>query len=791
MKNTSIYILAIFVFFSCSKEKQPVHMQSFDIADVKITDGQFLKAQQSGLNYILELDMDRLLAPFLREAGIKPLKESYGNWENSGLDGHIGGHYLSALSFMYAATGKQELLDRVNYMINWLDTCQQKNENGYVGGIPDGKTMWEEIAKGEIEAGSFSLNKKWVPLYNIHKLYAGLRDVYLNTGNKKALDILVSLTDWCIETTKNLSDEQLQEILRSEHGGLNEVFVDVAELTGDDKYLELARRFSHKAILNPLLQNKNELTGLHANTQIPKIIGYKRYADATNNKEWADATALFWDLVIDKWTVSIGGNSVREHFHPVDDFSSMINSNQGPETCNTYNMLRLTKLLFMTNPQAKYIEYYERALYNHILSSIHPEKGGFVYFTPMRPQHYRVYSQSQQCFWCCVGSGLENPGKYTEMIYSHTAEDLYVNLFIPSELNWKSKGVKIRQITNFPYSETSEIKIELTQEKEFSIFIRKPKWVVDKGFEVAINGEKQDLDDANDLYYIELHRKWKDGDLIAIKIPAKNRVEKLPDQSNWVSFIHGPIVLAAVSDSTKLDGLWADDSRMGHVASGEFYPIDEAPMLVTDSTNIQSYLKADPEKSLSFTISDLIHQKHYKNLKLVPFFSIHEARYIIYWPLYNTKELNSKLEEMKKAEEEFLALEALTIDQVAPGEQQPESDHNFKGEQTNSGTNKNKYWRDAKGWFSYDLRDKNKEASTLRITYFGQDGDREFTISLNDFVLDTVKLDGSKGDAFYDVDYKIPEQVFNKNYRGKLNLKFSAINEKTAGGIYYIRLLRE
>jgi DUF1680 family protein len=298
--------------------------------------------------------------------------------------------------------------------------------------------------------------------------------------NEKAKQILVKLSDWFIALTSRLSDDQIQQMLKSEHGGINEVFADVAAITGDDKYLEMAKKLSHKAILFPLLQAKDSLTGLHANTQIPKVVGYKRIAEIDGDTAWANAAAFFWNTVVEHRSVSIGGNSVREHFHPATDFSPMINDAQGPETCNTYNMLRLTEKLFLSDPQSAYIDYFERALFNHILSSQHP-KGGFVYFTPMRPQHYRVYSQPEESFWCCVGSGIENHGKYGQLIYAHNENDLFVNLFMASKLVWKEKGISLIQQTNFPYEETSLLKFTISEPKSFAVHLRHPGWVKEIG----------------------------------------------------------------------------------------------------------------------------------------------------------------------------------------------------------------------------------------------------------------------------------------------------------------------
>jgi uncharacterized protein len=633
MKIICIFLLMVIVGLSC-KQAGKSDLELFSLTEVQLHEGIFHNAQQVNLRYILELDTDRLLAPFIIEAGLVPVAERYGNWENTGLDGHIGGHYLSALSLMYASTGEPELLGRIEYMVEWLDKCQQANGNGYVGGIPGGKEMWEEIANGNIMAENFSLNGKWVPWYNIHKLYSGLRDVYLLTGNEKALDILVRLCDWSVELVKDLTDDQVQEMLVSEHGGMNEVFTDVANITGNPLYMELAERFSHRAILDPLLNRENRLTGLHSNTQIPKVIGYKKYADATGNAEWDQAAIFFWNTVIGNWTVSIGGNSVREHFHPADDYSSMISSNEGPETCNTYNMLRLTTLLHMTGPATRYLDYYERALYNHILSSIHPEKGGFVYMTPMRPRHYRVYSQPHESFWCCVGSGLENHGKYGEMIYMHDKNDIYINLFIPSALTWTEKGISLVQDTGFPFGDHTAINLRLDKPSRFNINIRIPGWADQERFSIEVNGEEQPVDDFSETY-IAINRRWKTGDQINVSLPMKTTIEYLPDGSQWASVVHGPVVLAAVTDSTDLEGLFADDSRMGHIAAGPYYPLEQAPSLVTSEKDFSAWIKPVEGEPLNFKFEDILNYSE-KDLTLIPFFLVHDSRYVIYWPVNST-----------------------------------------------------------------------------------------------------------------------------------------------------------
>ena len=581
MKTTS-FILALIISISIGKAQTNHQVSYFSLQDVKLLSSPFLQAQQTDLHYILALDPDRLSAPFLREAGLTSKAPSYTNWENTGLDGHIGGHYLSALSMMYAATGDTAIYHRLNYMLNELHRAQQAVGTGFIGGTPGSLQLWKEIKAGDIRAGGFSLNGKWVPLYNIHKTYAGLRDAYLYAHSDLARQMLIDLTDWMIDITSGLSDNQMQDMLRSEHGGLNETFADVAEITGDKKYLKLARRFSHKVILDPLIKNEDRLNGMHANTQIPKVIGYKRVAEVSKDDkdwnhaaEWDHAARFFWNTVVNHRSVCIGGNSVREHFHPSDNFTSMLNDVQGPETCNTYNMLRLTKMLYQNSgdvdnsnkPDPRYVDYYERALYNHILSSQEPDKGGFVYFTPMRPGHYRVYSQPETSMWCCVGSGLENHTKYGEFIYAHRQDTLYVNLFIPSQLNWKEQGVTLTQETLFPDDGKVTLRIDKASKKKLTLMIRIPGWAgSSKDYAITINGQKKKYAIRPGVStYLPIHRKWKKGDVITFNLPMEVSLEQIPDKKDYYAFLYGPIVLAASTGTEHLDGIYADDSRGGHV----------------------------------------------------------------------------------------------------------------------------------------------------------------------------------------------------------------------------------
>ena len=763
-------------------------LQLFPLADVRLGDSPFLEAQRTDLNYLLALEPDRLLAPFLREAGLEPKEPSYGNWESSGLDGHLGGHYLSALSLMYASTGDAEVLRRLNYFVAELKRCQDRNGNGYLGGIPGGSEAWQAIANGQLQADNFSVNGKWVPWYNLHKVYAGLRDAWIYAGNRDARAMLIALSDWAIALTNHLTDQQMQTMLRSEHGGMNEVLADVAAMTGDKKYMDLAIRFSHQAILQPLEAGRDQLTGLHANTQIPKVIGFKRIGDLTGRQDWQRAAQFFWQTVHDHRTVAIGGNSVKEHFHDDKDFSPMIEEVEGPETCNTYNMLKLTEMLFLSDARSSYSDYYERALYNHILSSQRPDSGGFVYFTPMRPNHYRVYSQVDKAMWCCVGSGIESHAKYGEFIYAHRGDALYVNLFIPSTLNWRGQGITLTQAGRFPDEDSSTITIHGS--RRFSLKVRYPEWVARGALRITVNSRTQAAKAGMDGY-VELRRDWRDGDRVEIHLPMKTHLEQMPDKSNYYAVLHGPIVLAAKTQPFPNEQLnfFADDSRMGHIAQGQVCPLESAPMLVSDTKEFMDRFKPVKGKPLTFTAPGLVQGRNVGTVEFIPFFRLHDSRYVMYWPYSTPAALAGMQERAAKAEAERLALDARTIDQVAPGEQQPESDHGFKAEGGDAGVNKGLHWRHATGWFSYDLKDKQGEARILRLTFSTLDAGRKFDILLNGRLLASVELDATAPHEIYTRDFAIAPALAAAR-DGRMELKFVAHAGSVAGGLYGLRLLR-
>lgn len=783
MKRPIFFTILLFNLSSLLAVGQRVH--SFSLSDVRLLDSPFYQAQELDKQYLLELDADRLLAPFRREAGLPPKAESYTNWENTGLDGHIGGHYLSALSLMYASTGDLQIKERLDYMIAELKHCQDANGDGYIGGVPGGKAMWDEVAAGNIRTGAFDLNGKWVPLYNIHKTYAGLRDAWLYTHDERAKEMLILMTDWAISLVSPLTEEQIQKMLYSEHGGLNETFADVAAITGEEKYLQLARRFSHRTILDPLLRKEDKLTGLHANTQIPKVLGYKRVADVEGNNDWSDAARFFWENVTRKRSVSTGGHSVSEFFNPTNDFSRLLTHIEGNETCNTYNMLRLSKMFYETTGEKQFMDYYERALYNHILSTQHPERGGLVYFTQMRPGHYRVYSQPHTSMWCCVGSGIENHARYGEMIYAQTENDLFVNLFIPSRLDWKEKNTEIIQTGSFPDEPRTTLLINPERKTSFVLHVRYPEWVGDGELTVSINGTSFPVVKNADGY-VSIDRKWKKGDRVEIDLPMHIYTEQLPDRSPYYSFLYGPLVLAAKTGDQDLQGLYADDSRGGHVAHGMVIPMKDMPILVSDPDQIAEHLSPVEDKPLAFRLTGLYPAEKWPEQELIPFFRVHDSRYMIYWPQATAEEAVTLSEQIEKEEASRLRLDAVTVDRVSCGQQQPESDHFIQSERSSTGFQGDYHWRETRGgWFSYELRNAEKKAKFLYIAYLDVDRGRKFEVEINGQRVETIDANGGhKGLVTRYITIPDSEQT-----KETFTVRFASVEDARSAKIAEVRIV--
>lgn len=765
------------------KPDQPV--QLFPLTSVRLLDGYFKDAVQANREYLLAVEPDRLLAPFLREAGLEPKAKNYGNWESSGLDGHTAGHYIAGLALMIAAgdDADGELNRRLDYMLNELERCQKAYGDGYIGGVPGSRELWEKISSGNVGA----VWDKWVPWYNVHKTFAGLRDAYFVADKEKARDLLVKLGDWCVNVTSGLSDGQMQQMMGNEYGGMNEVMADIYAITGDEKYLKSAERFNHRSVMDPLVNHEDKLTGLHANTQIPKIIGMERIAALTEDAHEHSGAEFFWETVTEHRCIAFGGNSVSEHFNAPNDFLGMVKHREGPETCNTYNMLRLTEQLYSAEPKASYVDFYERALYNHILASINIETPGYVYFTSIRPEHYRVYSTPENCFWCCVGTGMENPGRYGQFIYAHDDEGVFVNLFIPSAVK-AADGVVLRQETEFPYKPSTKLTLKMDKASSFALKVRHPGWVPAGELKIQVNGESVAVN-STPSSYVELNRMWKNGDVVKVAFTMHTRVERLPDGSDWVSLLYGPIVLASPSGTDSMNGLFADDARFAHVASGPMVPLDQVPTLTGTEKDLAQHVKSVPsEGPLNFVLSDVIFPDVPEGLPLEPFFSLHEQRYQMYFELSSAEKVAARSVELAAQERARVAREAATIDKVSPGEQQPEVEHDFVGEETETGIFNGRHWRHGK-MIQYSLATKGEKTVVLEVTYSGNDSGRTFDIFANGSKIATQKLVGEKAGEFIAKRYPIPAEVLSAGTDGRVTIKFVA-TEWLAGGLFDVRLMK-
>lgn len=772
------------------KAQQQLYPNTFPLKAVTITDGPMKHAIECNIQTLLAYDVDRLLAPYRKEAGLPEKAKGFPNWD--GLDGHVGGHYLSAMAIHYAATGNQACKERMDYMLAELKACQEANGLkypdwgvGYVGGVPNGVALWPVIKAGDISV----IWKYWVPWYNVHKMYAGLRDAWLYTGNADAKDMFLKFCNWAMNLTGRLSADQMEQMLGNEYGGMNEIFADAYQMTSHHPYLETARRFSHRQILDAMAKGEDNLDNKHANTQVPKAVGFQRIAEVGGETHYANAARFFWETVTDHRSVAFGGNSRREHFPSKAACTDFITEVEGPETCNSYNMLKLTEDLFRVDPQARYADYYERTLYNHILSTQHPEHGGYVYFTPLRPRHYRVYSAPNQGMWCCVGSGMENHGKYGQFIYTHAGNALYVNLFVPSTLDWQEKGLSFKQETAFPYEESTTL--TLTKGKgRFSIRIRVPHWVEANGLHVLVNGKATNAP-ILESGYLNLERNWKKGDKISLTLPMKTYVETMPNVSNYIAILHGPILLGAKTGKEAMSGLIANDSRWAHIAHGQRLPVDQAPILIEDNVkDLGRKLLPIAGKPLHFSMANL-KLINGDNLELEPFYGIHDSRYAIYWMTLTSDGYQRHLDSVALAEKAALELQKRTLDRVIPGEQQPEADHFIQSERSRTGNFMDYFWRDAQsgGFFSYQFSTKGAEDLSLMVRYWGaEQGRRAFTITVDDVELVSENIANRwNSERFIDVTYPIPATML----KGKTHIRvaFKAVQGNTAGSVYDVRLV--
>lgn len=790
MKKTFTILLFICAATGINAQDK-LYPNEFPLSQITLLEGPLKHARDLNIETLLKYDCDRLMAPYRKEAGLTPKAKCYPNWD--GLDGHVGGHYLTAMA-INAATGNEECRKRMEYIISEIAECAEANSKnhpqwgiGYMGGMPNSQNIWNGFKDGDFRVYSGS----WAPFYNLHKMYAGLRDAWLYCGNEQAKSLFLQFCNWAIHITSGLSDEQMERMLGNEHGGMNEVLADAYAITHEQKYLDCAKRFSHKRLFTPMSQRQDCLDNMHANTQVPKVIGFERISELSGNEDYHVASSFFWDIVTGERSLAFGGNSRREHFPAKDACMDFINDIDGPESCNTNNMLKLTEDLHRRNPEARYADYYELATFNHILSTQHPEHGGYVYFTPARPRHYRNYSAPNEAMWCCVGTGMENHGKYGQFIYTHAGDALFVNLYAASQLDWKERGITLRQETAFPYSENSTITIA-EGKGTFNLMVRYPGWVHPGEFKVSVNGKPADII-TGPSSYVSINRKWKKGDVVNINFPMHSSLRYLPNEPQYVALMHGPILLGMKTGTESMASLIADDSRFGQYAGGPKQPIDKAPILINnDIASIPSQLTPVPGKPLHFTLSTRMENKIEGELQ--PFFEIHDSRYMIYWLALTEGSYKQYIDNIAKQEQERQALEASTVDKVQPGEQQPETDHQMETDESYTGNTNNVFYRDARNghYFSYLMQTDGLTNLKLRLKYWGvgEWKSYEFDIYIDDVLLRSINNTGKyRISEFKAETYDIPATLLQD--KKQVRVKFVAKLNKQIGEIYEVRLIKQ
>lgn len=835
-KFAFLSIIALASCSLCAHAQSEIYPSHFDLNEVTLLDSPFKTAMDTNNRLLLQYDVDRLLTPYVRQSGLGATTDtqsryykwetnhpSFDNWGNSSfnLDGHVGGHYLSALALAYAAssdeTVKKAMKERMEYMLEVMKDCQDAFDNdtkglyGFIGGQPI-NGVWRTLFNGTIN--DFRNKGGWVPFYCQHKILAGLRDAWLYGDSEMAKEMFRKLSDWSVNVVAKLSDADMETMLNTEHGGMNESMLDAYQIFGDAKYLTAAKRYSHKTMLNGMQTlNKTFLDGRHANTQVPKYIGFERIYEQDNTAAaYKTAADNFWADVAKNRTVCIGGNSVNEHFLSVGNSNRYIDQLDGPESCNTNNMLKLSEMMGDRTRDSRYADFYEYAMWNHILSTQDPQTGGYVYFTTLRPQGYRIYSQVNKGMWCCVGTGMENHSKYGHFIYTRDGnKTLYVNLFTASKL--QSDDFVVTQETAYPYEQQS--KLTIGKAGSYTVAIRKPQWTT-ADYSVAVNGEKAMESQKNG--YVLVNRTWSEGDVITVNIPMTLRYMECPNYTDYIAFAYGPILLGAQTTATssedaaatglvyeKLQNEYAGEGRMDHapgsMATGK--NLTSSPLLIGKRADVLARVKVKDLSKLSFEIDASRPEATtyaWDKLELRPFYSIHHARYMCYW-YQQTADVYAN-SDMAKSEAVAEELKARTVDFVAPGEQQSEAGHeyNYSSESTVGNYNSETY-RDARqnGYIQYSLfnPDGIKDSLSIMCRFTTADKGRMATLTVDGVKIADITIPASVKNAdangFYNIEYAIPENLAvdaSGNAKSKFVVRLTASATTLCPGLYYMRLMR-
>jgi len=748
----------------------PYAARPLPLSAVRLTGGPLKQAQDLDREYLLKLEPDRMLSYYRQRAGLKPKAPGYGGWDGDGrnLTGHILGHYLSAASLLWAATGDERFKERVDYIVKELKEVQDANGDGYLGALAGGKECFAAVARGEIHSASFDLNGLWSPFYTLHKLFAGLRDAYHYTGNRAALDLEVKFAGWTEGVLAKLDDAQVQKMLNTEFGGMNEVLADLYADTGDRRWLALSYRFEHHAVLDPLKNHEDHLAGLHANTQVPKLLGSLARFTYVGDPGDGFAAGFFWDQVVQHHAYATGGFGKDEYFGPPDKLSDFVDGRTA-ESCNVYNMLKMTRVLFALRPDDHYAEYLERALFNHILGSMDPQDGRMCYMVPVGRGVRHEYQDMFRDFTCCVGSGMESHALHGEGIYYESGDRFWVNLYAPSTAEWKAAGLELTVETDFPEGESATLKLELKSLRPFTLALRRPAWAGD-GFAVKVNGEEvKDLPKPGT--YVELKRTWKSGDRVELTLPKALHLEPLPDDPRRVAILWGPLVLAG------------DLGPEGDFAAWKPGAI---PVLVAADRPVADWLKPVPGQPGDFR-SDGVGRE--KDVDLMPFYRLHRRTYALYWDLYTQPEWEKMAADRASEQERQRKLELATVGFVQPGLREQEANFHQQGEHTWPDRVMGRPGRRGRRWFSFDLPVDPARRVTLVVTYYSDEWrKRTFQILVDGGRVGEQVVEKGGPPRFFDAEYAVPEGLTHD--KKTVTVRFQATNGNEIAAVFGVRTIR-
>ena len=744
---------------------------------VRLTGGPLKRAQERDAQYLLDLDPDRMLSFYRTRAGLPKKAEPYGGWDGEGrqLTGHITGHHLSAVSYMYAATGDTRFKQRADYIVGELKVVQDAHKSGYLGAIMGGEEAFNELARGNIRSAPFDLNGLWSPWYTLHKTFAGLRDAYRHTGNRTALDVEVRFAEWAESILSKLDDGQTQKMLGTEFGGMNEVLADLYADTGDRRWLDLSYHFEYRAVVDPWKHFEDDLNGLHGNATIPKAIGSLTRFVYTGDLNDGFAGSFFWERVAHHHSFASGGDGKDEYFREPDRLSR-ITEGRTAESCNVYNMLKLTRTLFALRPDVDYAEFQERALFNHALGSLDPDDFAMCYMVPVGHGVRKEYQDMSQSFTCCVGTGMENHALHGLGVYSAAGDKLWVNLYAPSTASWDAAGLQLAMNTSFPEGDDAALRIVRAPSRPLTLLVRRPRWAGD-GFFVSVNGVAQDgLPSAG--AYVELKRTWKADDTVAVKLPKALRLEPLVDNPRRTAIMWGPLMLAG--------DLGPEPPRGGGRDRGTAPPVD-VPVLVSSSRNPSDWLTPIDGKPGEFRTTGVGRDR---DIALAPFYRLHRRVYMGYFDLYTPSDWQKKTEEDAAERERQRQLEAATVAYLEPGNPQRERAFNQQGENTTPARVEQRVGRGGRGWFSFDMPVDSARANVLVVTYHTDSRrPRTFDILIDGQPLAHEAFDVSSDDRFIDREYALPESALVG--KAKVTVRFQAAEGSDIAAIFGLRVVRK